>query len=409
MHPSKKIVGTVSKELLGKSILLGVTGSISLYRSLDLARALMRRGGDVKVIMSQEAVKLISPEMFKWATGNNVISQLTGDLEHVELAEENDGFLIAPATANTVVKLAEGVADSPLVSTALNFMGSGKPVCIVPAMHLPMYQSPQVKRALGMLREMSVRVIEPEIVNDLAHYPDVELITWSFIVQLLRGEDLKGAKMVITAGPTREYMDPVRYISNPSSGTMGVSIANEAYFRGADVYLVHGPLSSRVKSFVQKSVSVETTAEMRDAVVSLVERGYRIVIMAAAPADFRFKQTREKKIDSHSEVPKVELEKTPKISQELKGKAFLVGFSAETADNDEELIEKAKAKKEKHGFDIIIANNVARKDIGFASEYNEVIIVGNNFIKKINKDSKSIVARNILDVVKEELKNRDLI
>ncbi|MCH1770901.1 bifunctional phosphopantothenoylcysteine decarboxylase/phosphopantothenate--cysteine ligase CoaBC [Metallosphaera sedula] len=409
MHPSKKIVGTVSKELLGKSILLGVTGSISLYRSLDLARALMRRGGDVKVIMSQEAVKLISPEMFKWATGNNVISQLTGDLEHVELAEENDGFLIAPATANTVVKLAEGVADSPLVSTALNFMGSGKPVCIVPAMHLPMYQSPQVKRALGMLREMSVRVIEPEIVNDLAHYPDVELITWSFIVQLLRGEDLKGAKMVITAGPTREYMDPVRYISNPSSGTMGVSIANEAYFRGADVYLVHGPLSSRVKSFVQKSVSVETTAEMRDAVVSLVERGYRIVIMAAAPADFRFKQTREKKMDSHSEVPKVELEKTPKISQELKGKAFLVGFSAETADNDEELIEKAKAKKEKHGFDIIIANNVARKDIGFASEYNEVIIVGNNFIKKINKDSKSIVARNILDVVKEELKNRDLI
>ncbi|ABP94321.1 MULTISPECIES: bifunctional phosphopantothenoylcysteine decarboxylase/phosphopantothenate--cysteine ligase CoaBC [Metallosphaera] len=409
MHPSKKIVGTVSKELLGKSILLGVTGSISLYRSLDLARALMRRGGDVKVIMSQEAVKLISPEMFKWATGNNVISQLTGDLEHVELAEENDGFLIAPATANTVVKLAEGVADSPLVSTALNFMGSGKPVCIVPAMHLPMYQSPQVKRALGMLREMSVKVIEPEIVNDLAHYPDVELITWSFIVQLLRGEDLKGAKMVITAGPTREYMDPVRYISNPSSGTMGVSIANEAYFRGADVYLVHGPLSSRVKSFVQNSVSVETTAEMRDAVVSLVERGYRIVIMAAAPADFRFKQTREKKIDSHSEVPKVELEKTPKISQELKGKAFLVGFSAETADNDEELIEKAKAKKEKHGFDIIIANNVARKDIGFASEYNEVIIVGNNFIKKINKDSKSIVARNILDVVKEELKNRDLI
>ncbi len=409
MHPSKKIVGTVSKELLGKSILLGVTGSISLYRSLDLARTLMRRGGDVKVIMSQEAVKLISPEMFKWATGNNVISQLTGDLEHVELAEENDGFLIAPATANTVVKLAEGAADSPLVSTALNFMGSGKPVCIVPAMHLPMYQSPQVKRALGMLREMSVRVIEPEIVNDLAHYPDVELIAWSFIVQLLRGEDLKGAKMVITAGPTREYMDPVRYISNPSSGTMGVSIANEAYFRGADVYLVHGPLSSRVKSFVQNSVSVETTAEMRDAVVSLVERGYRIVIMAAAPADFRFKQTREKKIDSHSEVPKVELEKTPKISQELKGKAFLVGFSAETADNDEELIEKAKAKKEKHGFDIIIANNVARKDIGFASEYNEVIIVGNNFIKKINKDSKSIVARNILDVVKEELKNRDLI
>lgn len=409
MHPSKKIVGTISKELLGKSILLGVTGSISLYRSLDLARALMRRGSEIRVIMSSEAARLISPDMFLWATGNNVITQLTGELEHVELAEENDGFLIAPATANTIVKLAEGIADTPLVSTALNFMGLGKPVCVVPAMHLPMYQSPQVRKAVLRLREMSVRVVEPEIVNDLAHYPDVELITWSFIAHILRGEDLKGVKMVVTAGPTREYMDPVRYISNPSSGTMGVSIANEAHFRGAEVYLVHGPLNSKVKNFVPNTVNVESTSEMRDAVVSLVEKGYRTVIMAAAPADFRFRQRRDKKIDSHSEVPVVELEKTPKISQELRGKAFLVGFSAETADNDDELIEKAKAKKERHGFDIIIANNVARKDIGFASEYNEVVVIGNNFVRKIDKDSKSIIARNILDVVKEELKNRDLL
>ncbi|MEM3292861.1 MAG: flavoprotein, partial [Metallosphaera sp.] len=144
MHPSKKIVGTLSNELSGKSILLGLTGSVSLYKSIDLARTLMRKGADVKVIMSQEAVKLISSEMLKWATGNQVTIGLSGELEHVSLAEENDGFLIAPATANTLVKLAEGIADNPIISTALNFMGYGKPIAVVPAMHLPMYVSPQV-------------------------------------------------------------------------------------------------------------------------------------------------------------------------------------------------------------------------------------------------------------------------
>ncbi len=288
-------MGTSTNELTGKSILLGVTGSVSLYKSIDLARTLMRKGSEVNVIMSQEASRLISPEMFNWATGNPVITELSGELEHVTLAEENDGFLIAPATANTIVKLANGIADSPLISTALNFMGLDKPVSIVPAMHLPMYLSPQIKKAIDALKGMSVNVIEPDIVNDLAHYPDIDLIAWDFTTQLLRGEDLKGIKITVTAGPTREHMDPVRFISNPSSGTMGVAIANEAQFRGADVYLVHGPLSSKVKNFVKKSVEVESVTEMGKTVESLVEKGYKVVVMAAAPADFRFKDIREKK------------------------------------------------------------------------------------------------------------------
>ncbi|MEM0063953.1 MAG: bifunctional phosphopantothenoylcysteine decarboxylase/phosphopantothenate--cysteine ligase CoaBC [Metallosphaera sp.] len=409
MHPSKKIVGTLSNELSGKSILLGLTGSVSLYKSIDLARTLMRKGADVKVIMSQEAVKLISSEMLKWATGNQVTIGLSGELEHVSLAEENDGFLIAPATANTLVKLAEGIADTPIISTALNFMGYGKPIAVVPAMHLPMYVSPQVNRAINRLKEMSVNVIEPDVVGDLAHYPDLDLIVSDFEVQLLRGKDLKGLRMIVTAGPTREYMDPVRFISNPSSGKMGVSLANEAYFRGADVYLVHGPLSGNTKNFVKKSIPVETTEQMSNSVLSLVEKGYKIVIMAAAPADFKFKDTKSKKIDSHTEVPKVELEKTVKISSVIRGKAFLVGFSAETADNDDELIEKARIKKERHGFNVIIANNVARRDIGFSSEYNEVIIIGDNTIRKIGKEQKTIVARYIIDTIKEELKNKNLL
>ena len=409
MHPSKRILGTVSKELLGKSVLLGVTGSVSIYKSIDLARTLMRRGGEVRVIMSQEATKLISPEMFKWATGEEVVIELTGELEHVELAEESDGFLIAPATANTLVKLAQGIADSPLVATALNFFGSGKVVAVVPAMHLPMYHSPQVRRAVIELRNMSVEVIEPDVIGDLAHYPDVDLIASRFVTLMLRGRDLQGLKLVVTAGPTREFMDPVRFLSNPSSGAMGVSIANEAQFRGADVFLVHGPLSGKVKSFVKNSVEVQTTEEMLSAVKNLVEKGYRAVILAAAPADYKFKTVREKKVESHAEVPTVELERTPKISSQLRGKAFLVGFSAETADSEEELIEKAKAKKERHGFDLIIANNVSRRDIGFSSDYNEVVVIGERYTRKLSKDYKYIIAREILDIVREELKNKHVV
>ncbi|QKQ99951.1 bifunctional phosphopantothenoylcysteine decarboxylase/phosphopantothenate--cysteine ligase CoaBC [Metallosphaera tengchongensis] len=409
MHPSKKIIGSYSDELSGKSILLGITGSVSLYKSIDLARTLMRRGATVKVMMSQMASKLISPDMFQWATGEEVTVELTGKLEHVTLAEDNDGMLIAPATANIIVKLAQGIADISLVATALNFMGLNKPLVLVPAMHLPMYISPPVRDAKLRLESMSIKIVEPEVVGDLAHYPDVDLIASYFTAQLLRGDDLKGVKMVVTAGPTREYMDPVRFISNPSSGTMGVAIANEAQFRGADVYLVHGVLNTKVKSFVRKSVQVESTEEMKSSVSELVEKGYKVVVLAAAPADYRFKQKKDKKIDSHTEVPKVELEKTPKISSSIRGKAFIVGFSAETVENDEELIERAKAKKERHGFDLIVANNVGRKDIGFSSEYNEVFLIGSDYVKKIEKSSKNIVARILLDTVKEELKSRNLL
>jgi Phosphopantothenate-cysteine ligase (EC 6.3.2.5)/Phosphopantothenoylcysteine decarboxylase (EC 4.1.1.36) len=197
-------------------------------------------------------------------------------------------------------------------------------------------------------------------------------------------------------------MDPVRFITNPSSGTMGVSIANEAYFRGADVVLVHGPISSHLHPY-SPTIEVETTEDMLKNVVNLVEKEkFNIVILAGAPADYKFKVIRGEKIDSHTEVPKVELEKTPKISEYIRGKAFVVGFSAETVNNDDELIEKAKIKKERHGFNMIVANNVKRKDIGFSSEYNEVIVITNSEIIKIPKSYKTIIARKLLDIVREE-------
>ncbi|MEM0164328.1 MAG: bifunctional phosphopantothenoylcysteine decarboxylase/phosphopantothenate--cysteine ligase CoaBC [Saccharolobus sp.] len=407
-HPSKKIIGTTSNELMRKKILLAVTGSVAIYKSLDFARNLMRLGADVKVLMSRDAAKLISPEMFKWATGNDVYTKLTGELEHVVLAEENDAMIIAPCTANTIAKIAYGISDSAITTTALNFVGMKKPVVVVPSMHLQMYISPQITDALKKLKELGIEVISPEIVNDLAHYPELEYLTYRISSYLLRGNDLKGYKILVTAGPTREYLDSVRFISNPSSGIMGISIANEAYFRGATVKLVHGPLSSRLKAYVEDKIYVETTEQMLNEVVkSIEEKSYNVVILAGAPADFKFKVKFDSKIDSHSEIPKVELERTPKISEYIrKYDVFLVGFSAETVNSDEELIERAKIKLQRHKFDIIIANNVRRKDIGFSSEYNEIIIIdkyGN--VKKIGKALKTVLAREILDMIKREIRS----
>jgi len=408
VHPSEKIKEEISSELKGKKIVLGVTGSVAIYKSIDLARELMRRGAEVTVVMSKDAKRLISPTMFHWATGKEVVTEVTGELEHVRLAEENDAYVIAPATANTISKIAYGISDTTITSTALNFIGLKKPVFLVPSMHIWMYKSPQQEEALKKLREMGVDVIEPILIRDVAHYPELDYLTSYITTKVLRGNDLKGFRILVTAGPTREHLDPVRFISNPSSGLMGVSIANEALFRGADVALVHGPLNVRVKPYIKNRVEVESTEEMKNAVEEKVKEGYNIVILAGAPADYRFKSVSNKKIDSHKEVPYVELERTPKIAESIrKYNVFMVGFSAETVDTYEELVERARVKKERYGFDIIVANNVARKDIGFSSVYNEVVIIGNDFERRIGKEYKYIIARELLDIIKEEFKKKN--
>ena len=406
MHPSRAIIGEVSRELSGKTVVLGVTGSVSVYKSIDYARALMRRGARVRVVMSKDAERLVSGEMFSWATGEEAVTELTWKLEHVELAEEGDALVIAPATANTISKIANGIADTPVTATALNFLGLKKPVIVVPAMHRPMYDAlgPQLDR----LRSMGVEVVQPKMVKDLAHYPDLDFLTDFTVSYLLRGKDLEGMRVLVTAGPTREYLDPVRFVSNPSSGTMGVVIANEAMFRGADVVLIHGPLCTSHKPYV-RTVRVETTAEMAEAVEREVNAGYNVVILAGAPADYRFKSVASTKLDSASQVPVAEFERTEKVSARAKKPGvFLVGFAAETAKDDNELIEKAKRKKEKHGFDMIVANNAFRKDIAFASEYNEVVVVTDREVMKLEKDFKTVIARELLDLVKKYVRERGI-
>lgn len=408
-HPSKEIIGETSDELSGKKIALGVTGSVSLYRSIDLARALMRRGAEVNVLLTRSAKSMISKDMFLWATGNPVIDRVSGNLEHITVAEENDALVVAPATAKTLAKIASGDGGSIVTLSAMNFMGMRKPVIVVPAMHLQMYISPQVSLAVRRIKEMGVHVIEPSLKKNLAHYPPLDLLEGLITSLLLRGEDMKNARALVTAGPTREYLDPVRFISNPSSGTMGIAIANDITYRGGNATLVAGPLSSHLTPYANKRIDVVTTGEMSEAVEKeLKTQNYNLVILSAAPADYRFSSTFGSKIDSRSAVPNISLERTEKIAEKVsRFDVIKVGFSAETVISEEDLIERAKKKMDRYNFDIIVTNNVSNKEIGFKSAYNEVYVITRKSqeIVKIPRNLKEAVARGINDILIKEFKN----
>ncbi len=412
-HPSLDIIGEESKALKGKRIVLGVTGSVAAYRSIDLARKLMRRGAHVRVVLTRDAADLVSLKLFHWATGIEPVVDVGGDIEHVVFAREYDGMVIAPATANTIAKLAHGIADTSVTLVALSMHGKGKPILIVPVMHLNMYQSTITRENIERLRKLGYHILEPVVEGDKAKIPSVEDIALKTEAMILRGEDLRGLRVLVTAGPTREHLDPVRFLSNPSSGRMGVAIAREAFFRGAKVTLIHGPLCGISPPPWIKSISITSTKEMRDAVLDELDKeDYDIIVFAAAPVDYGFAKTSTTKIDSSTELT-VRLTPTPKIiadatrkAKTRKPSAVIVGFSAETVETDQELVERARKKLDKYEVDIIIANNVAKPGIGFASKYNEVLIVTKTSTEKIPKMTKEEIARIILDKALEILGDR---
>ena len=412
-HPSRKILGEQSRELEGKRLVLGVTSSVSLYKSIDVARAIMRMGGETTVVMTREATRLVSPELFEWATGRPVFhTRFHGETGHIYLSETHDAMAIVPATANTIAKLAQGIGDSPVTLTALSMMGHSKPVLVLPTMHRQMYDAPQNKRNLETLRRDGVIIHEPVFEGDRAKFPEPWEVAWHLETLLARGRDMEGLRVLVTAGATREYLDPVRFISNPSTGKMGVSVALEALFRGAETSLVHGPLCGGLATALRRTYGVETTEEMLNAV--LAEVGVfrpHIIVLAAAPVDFKPVVYEESKIKSDT-PPTISFSLTPKIISEVSRKrpqgSILVAFAAETVESDEELLELALAKREKYNADIIVANNVARKDVGFASDYNEVIIAYGDKHVKIPKMNKRLVARRLLDIALQARRERGL-
>ncbi len=406
-HPADEIRGSVSNHLSNIKIGFGLTGSVAIYRVIDVMRELIRRGAEIHAIMSKAATELLNPTLVEWATGSKVLTEFRGEVGHVSLGKEASSFAIAPATADIISKLAHGVCDNPVSLTAVNMLGLKKPVIVVPAMHSGLWYSPPVNEAMRKLEEFGVVVVPPDISDGRAKLPENEDIVAAVEASTLRGRDLRNIRVLVTAGPTREYLDRVRFLTNASSGKMGVAIAREAYFRGADVTLVHGPLSVRKPHYV-RSISVTTTEEMLNAVLSEVRsKKYDAVILAAAPADFRFRKYVEGKIKSDVGFLAVELETTPKISLGLRKEfsGLLVGFAAEVVEGEvSRLAELALEKLEKRGFDVIVANDISRSDIGFTADYNEVLLISRRGRKEfVGRSLKEVVARKILDLVREEL------
>jgi phosphopantothenoylcysteine decarboxylase/phosphopantothenate--cysteine ligase len=412
-HPSKDILGTEGSQLEGKKIVLCVTGSVAAYRAIDLARLLMRHSADVHAVMTESAASmLLNPEIMKWATGNDVVTKLTGNLEHIILADYgmSDLIIVYPCTANTLGKVVAGIDDTPVTSILSVALGSKIPIIVAPAMHEAMYENIFVQQNVSKLKEHMV-FIEPKMEEGKAKVADPEHILNATISVLSNKEaPLSGKRVLVTAGSTIEYIDPIRVMTNLSSGKMGIAIAQEAQRMGATVTLVygHGTLNPTATG---KIVRVNTGEEMYKAVVSeLSSKRHDIAVMAAAVADFTPAKKSDKKIDTKLGKMELSLVATRKIIDEVKNKSkdtFLVAFKADYCVSDSVLIEKAYRKLKECDADIIVANDLGRKGLEPGSDKNEVFIVDRNKkIVHLPTESKAQVARRLLELVAEFVNSR---
>ncbi len=404
-HPSLDVLGEDNRYLAGRLVVLGVTGSVAIYRSLDLARWLLRRSARVKTVMTREAARLVSPVMFEWAVGDEVYLEFGGETGHITLSRRADSMVVAPATLSTMAKIAQGILDNPVALAAASVQGYGKPLIVVPAMHENLLRSPQYRRVEELLREAGAVVVPPRVEGGVAKYPEVHHVGRVVAALSRRGwRDLEGRRILVTAGPTREWLDPVRFLSNPSSGSMGVEIALEAWARGAQVDLVAGAVRVSIPHFIN-TVRVETTEEMARAVEALTsEREYDAVIGAAAPADFRPSETRAAKIPSGSSLT-LTLEPTPKVLASVRRRPrVLVAFAAETVEDLDELKEKAFEKLEKYGADMVVGNIVGGEGRGFAAKTSTVAVVTRGSTVFEGDVHKEELAAIILDQVAAMLK-----
>lgn len=349
--------------------------------------------------MSVEACKLVGPDLMWWATGEKPIAQLSGECEHVSLCGQHSGkcdlVLVAPATANTVSKIACGIDDTPVTTIVSTAIGSKIPLVIVPAMHSSLYEHPIVAENMKKLEQKaSITLVLPRMEEGKAKIAENEEIVDYCLRSLSKGK-LKGKKVLVTAGATREFIDDVRFISNPSSGRMGVELARQAWVEGAQVSLVHGHVDVEIPRQISavKTISLE---QMRSSVLS---EKFDVILMAAAPADFGVKKV-EGKIKSEKQIT-LELQPLPKIAREIRkknAKAKIVLFKAESRVSDKELEERARTLLSDCSADLAVANDVSREGAGFEVETNEVLIVGKGKKEKI-KASKREIARKIIECI----------
>lgn len=395
--------------LNGKNIVLGVCGGIAAYKAAELCSALVKGGADVNVIMTQNATRFVGPVTFRALTGRQVITSMWDEpreyeIAHVSLPDKADLLIVAPATANMIAKVANGVADDMLSTTIL---ATKSPVVFAPAMNWKMWANPVTKQNVAKLTALGYSFIEPECgrlacgEEGRGRLASLGAILRTIEEILSRKHDLEGVTVLVTAGPTQEPIDPVRVIANRSSGKMGYAIAQDAAERGARVILVSGPTDIPIPAGVEL-VGVQTAAEMYDAVMRYLPEA-QVIIGAAAPADYTPKSPKDQKIKKSDRALTIELEPTRDIIAEVgkvKDGCIVVAFAAETQD----LIENARKKIEAKNADFIVANDVSRTDIGFGTDENQVTIIGRDgSIHELPRISKREVGNKILDLVKEAL------
>lgn len=397
--------------LKNKTVVIGVSGGIAVYKTLDVISRLRKLGVNVNVIMTKSATEFVTPLSFQSLSQNYVVCDMfedpkTWDVEHVSLAKRADVFLIAPATANVIGKIANGIADDMLTTTV---MATKAKVLIAPAMNTNMYENPILQRNINTLKELGYNFVEPEsgrlACGDTGKgkLASPEIIVDEVVKLLSKEQDLKGKSIIVTAGPTVESIDPMRYITNRSTGKMGYSIAKEAIERGADVTLITGPTNLTPPQNLKKLVKIESAKDMYEAVLENLDEN-DIVIKSAAVADYKPKNYSNKKIKKSDDDLIIELDRNKDIAQEIgkiKNNKILVGFAAETND----LIQNASLKIKKKNLDFIVANDLTKEGAGFGVDTNIVKIIdkeGN--ITEYPKMKKEEVANIILNKIKELLR-----
>lgn len=393
--------------LKGKHIVLGVTGSIAAYKIASLASMLKKQGADITVIMTQNATCFINPITFESLTGNKCLidtfdRNFKHSVEHVSLAKQTDVFLIAPASANVIAKAAHGIADDMLTTTLL---ACQCPKIIAPAMNTRMFQNPIVQDNMKVLEHYGMEVITPATgylaCGDTGEgkMPEPEVLL-EYIIKAFKPKDMKGINLLVTAGPTREKIDPVRYISNHSTGKMGYAIAKAAMMRGANVTLVTGKTALTPPVGIH-TIEIESAQDMADAVKACASK-QDIIIKAAAVADYRPKYVSDQKVKKKDNEMNIELERTEDILGFLgahkEAGQFLCGFSMET----ENMIENSRAKLERKNLDLIVANNLKQEGAGFGTDTNVVTLLSREDTIQFSIMSKDEVANELLNYIMEK-------
>lgn len=393
--------------LKDKTVVIGVCGGIAVYKACDLVSKLKKTGVNVHVIMTKSATEFVAPLTFQTLSQNYVVEDMfespkTWDVEHISLAKKADVFVLAPATANVIGKVANGIADDMLTTT---IMATKAKVLVAPAMNTNMYENPVVQRNIQTLKDLDYKFVEPEsgrlACGDIGSgkLASVDAIFNSIIELLEVKKDLEGTSMIITAGPTVESIDPVRYITNRSTGKMGYSIAKKAIERGADVTLVSGPTNIVPPQNLKKFIQIESAEDMYNAVLENMDEN-EVIIKSAAVADYRPKEYSDNKIKKSDDDLSIRLDRTKDIALELgkiKNNKILVGFAAETND----LLENAKNKIQKKNLDFIVANDLTQDGAGFGVDTNIVKIIDREgVVQEHPKMKKEEVADVILDKIK---------